>query len=289
MAQKQSKLISSEVKRASLIIPRVSAINQLNTQVSKGEELLKVEIKNNRDFEQAKSSYYTWDEYNEELLRRIVDNDELVNSYKRHFGIGYTGDVPLPVLVNNFYEDVNYCIRNLNSILQRLELIPEAAWISGSAKINQSVDKVGNNVFIVHGHDEESKQSVARCIERLGLVPIILHEQPNQGRTIIEKFEDYAGVSFAIVLLTPDDVGASKNNKNNLLPRARQNVILELGFFIGKIGRNKVCALYKGDLELPSDISGVVWVPLDDGGAWKLAIGKEMRAAGLDVDLNRLI
>ena len=283
------KIPPTQIKRASLIMPRDIARGHLQTQVSKGEELLRIVIKNINDLEKAREEFYIWHEYNQEILRRIVDNDELVSNYKRTIGVGTLGPVPLPELVNDLHDDVNYYINKLNSIIPRLDLIPELDGISGSKKVDQSEEEVGNNIFIVHGHDEESKQSVARCIERLSLVPIILHEQPNQGRTIIEKFEDYADASFAIILLTPDDVGASKNNRNNLSPRARQNVILELGFFIGKLGRNKVCALYKGNLELPSDISGVIWEPLDEGGAWMLKIGKEMKAAGLDIDLNKLV
>ena len=143
-------------------------------------------------------------------------------------------------------------------------------------------------MFVVHGHDEETKQSVARCIERLGLRAIILHEEPNKGRTIIEKFEDSADVGFAVVLLTPDDVGAKKTEKENLKPRARQNVILELGFFIGRLGRERVCALYKG-VEIPSDLRGILWVPVDSERAWCWALAREMKAAGLPVDANRLL
>ncbi len=147
---------------------------------------------------------------------------------------------------------------------------------------------MSNRVFVVHGHDEEAKQSVARCIEKLGFKAVILHEQPNQGRTIIEKFEDYSDVAFAVVLLTPDDVGASKDPEGELRPRARQNVILELGFFLGELGRGRVCALHKGEVEIPSDYRGVLWVPMDEGGAWRLDLATEMKAAGLDLDLNRL-
>jgi predicted nucleotide-binding protein len=161
---------------------------------------------------------------------------------------------------------------------------------------NQTADRLARSklesrntkVFIVHGHDEEAKESAARCVEKLGLEAVILHEQPNRGRTVIEKFEGNADVAFVVVLLTPDDIGGEKDNINELRPRARQNVILELGFFIGQLGRERVCALHKGSVEIPSDISGVLWVPLDPNGAWRISLAKEMKAAGLQVDLNRL-
>lgn len=141
-------------------------------------------------------------------------------------------------------------------------------------------------VFIVHGHDDAVRESVARYIERLGLRPIILHEQASQGRTIIEKLEYHADVKFAVVLLTPDDVGAAQGESNLLKQRARQNVVLELGFFVGKLGRQRVCAIHKGQVELPSDYVGVVYLPFDDSGGWRLILARELKAAGFAVDLN---
>jgi predicted nucleotide-binding protein len=141
---------------------------------------------------------------------------------------------------------------------------------------------LSNKVFVVHGHAGEQREAVARFLQRLGLEPIILHEQANQGRTIIEKFEDHAAVGFAIVLLTPDDVGSSKDG--DLHPRARQNVVLELGYFIGRLGRSRVSALKVGDLELPSDILGIVWTSFDAGEGWKLGLAKELAAAGYSFD-----
>ncbi len=142
-------------------------------------------------------------------------------------------------------------------------------------------------IFIVHGHDELAKVSVENRVRELGLDPIILHKRPNAGRTIIEKFEDHANVSFAIVLLTPDDIGAPKNKPSETKPRARQNVILELGYFMGKLGRNRVCALYKKGVELPSDIQGVTYLPMDSAGAWRMDLAKEIKNAGIEVDLNK--
>ena len=143
-------------------------------------------------------------------------------------------------------------------------------------------------VFVVHGHDEAARETVARFLERLKLVPVILHEQPNEGRTIIEKIEDHADVGFAVVLLTPDDVGALATERDDLKPRARQNVILELGYFIGELGRERVCALKKGGVETPSDYDGVVYTELDEAGAWKIGLVKELKAAGFQVDANRV-
>lgn len=144
-----------------------------------------------------------------------------------------------------------------------------------------------NEVFIVHGRDEGAKNAVARFIEKLDLVPVILHEQANQGRTIIEKFEKHAQVGFTVVLLTPDDVGALHDDENNRKPRARQNVIFEFGYFIGKLGRERVCALVKSDVEKPSDYDGVLYIPFDDSGGWEMGLIKELKTAGFNIDANR--
>ncbi len=144
-------------------------------------------------------------------------------------------------------------------------------------------------VFVIHGRDDAARQTVARFIEKLNLTPVILHEQPNQGRTIIEKFEQHAQVGFAVALLTPDDVGALRGS-NGFKPRARQNVVFELGYFLGRLGRNRVCALVKGeDLERPSDYDGVVYIPLDHYGGWREKLLKELRNAGLEIDANRMV
>lgn len=147
-----------------------------------------------------------------------------------------------------------------------------------------------NQAFLVHGHDTAILEGTARFLEKLGVSPLILHEQPDQGRTIIEKFVDHSDVPFAVVLLTADDRGGPLSAKPEAyMARARQNVLFELGYFIGRLGRNRVCALYREGVEIPSDYSGVLFVPLDEGGAWKLRLAREMKAAGFDIDMNRAL
>jgi predicted nucleotide-binding protein len=143
-------------------------------------------------------------------------------------------------------------------------------------------------VFIVHGHDEGPRESVARFIEKLGFEAIILHTRPNKGRTIITKFrEEAAGVGFAVVLMTPDDLGKAKED-TDLKPRARQNVIFELGFFIGALRPEHVAALVKGDIDLPSDYDGVVYISMDKED-WRTKLAQEMEAAHYDVDWNKVM
>jgi predicted nucleotide-binding protein len=121
------------------------------------------------------------------------------------------------------------------------------------------------------------------------LNPIILHEQANEGKTIIEKFEHHSDVSYAIALLTPDDSAFSKKSAETVNDRARQNVIFELGYFLGKLGRKNVCALIKSKVEIPSDYQGIVYIDYDEKNAWKFQIAKELRSAGFEIDMNDLI
>jgi predicted nucleotide-binding protein len=150
--------------------------------------------------------------------------------------------------------------------------------------------QAGHRIFLVHGHDGTALQETARFLEKLGQEVIVLREQPNQGRTIIEKFENYADVGFAVVLLTGDDRGGtSAVTYKAQKPRARQNVVFEMGYFIGKLGRRCVCVLYRPGVEIPSDYSGVLYLELDMKGAWRLELAKELKSAGLDVDMNKAL
>jgi hypothetical protein len=146
-----------------------------------------------------------------------------------------------------------------------------------------------SKVFIVHGRDEAAKEKVARFVEKLGLEAIILHEKSSSGRTIIEKIEHYSNVGFAIVLYTPDDLGNVKGKAEELNGRARQNVVFEHGFLIGRLGRPNVAALVEAPIELPNDISGVVYINMDEASAWQLQIAKEMKTCGYKIDMNDLI
>jgi len=146
-----------------------------------------------------------------------------------------------------------------------------------------------NKVFLIHGHDAGTKETVARFLTQIGLHAVILHEQANQGRTIIEKFENHADVGYAIALFTPDDVGSSVKEPENTRQRARQNVIFEFGYFIGKLGRDRVAGLIESDIEVPSDYSGVLYIPIDTSGAWRFLLIKELKSAGYEVDANKAI
>jgi predicted nucleotide-binding protein len=148
---------------------------------------------------------------------------------------------------------------------------------------------LSKKVFIVHGHGGELKEAAARLVSQIQLEPVILHEQPSGGRTIIENFSLHAKeAGFAIVLLTGDDVGAAGKveRHSDLQPRARQNVIFKLGFFFGALTRGRVCAVYETGVEMPSDLGGLLYIPYDAAGQWKYRVAREIKAAGYPVDLN---
>lgn len=147
-----------------------------------------------------------------------------------------------------------------------------------------------NSVFIVHGQEEATKLSVARYLEKLGVKPVILQEQINRGMSLIEKFEDYAAkAGFAVILMTPDDFGYPVGKEEEKKHRARQNVVLELGYFFAKLGRDKTIVLTKGEVEFPSDVMGIVYEKIDNGEGWKLTLARELKEAGFDVDMNQAL
>jgi predicted nucleotide-binding protein len=159
---------------------------------------------------------------------------------------------------------------------------------NSTLKGDKMLKATSNRVFIVHGHDELTKTMIARFIEKLGYEAVILHEQASRGMTIIEKIEASTDVGFAIVLYTPDDQGNSNECVKNgeFKNRARQNVVFEHGYLIAKLGRERVMPLVKGRVELPSDISGVVYV---DDTNWQVDIAKEMKSAGYSINFNNII
>jgi len=226
-----------------------------------------------------------WREYNLDLLRVIFTNDQLAKDYDSPADALLGGDIEKdPRLLSMFEQSMDRQIATLESIRERLDLYPEALPGSQVAAEAAPTTREGSKVFVVHGHDEAARLAVASFLQKIGLEAITLQEQPDQSRTIIEKFEASAReVGFAVVLLTPDDVGGAVS-ASLPMSRARQNVIFELGYFVGKLGREKVCLLRKGEIEGFSDFDGVLYTPMDSGDGWKLKLTKELRAAEFEFD-----
>ena len=226
----------------------------------------------------------------------IVNSFGKMSDHERDFkDIRYSfSTITIPTPDSEFQKAYERGLDSAASVLESMIEEIEEYWEEDEKSSNPSRTGVKtprdkNKVFVVHGRDESVRETVARFLENLDLEPAILHEQPSKGRTIIEKFEDHSDVGFAVVLLTPDDVGTIGDSPDDLKPRARQNVVFELGYFAGALGREKVCALVKGDIEKPSDYDGVVYIPLDNGDRWQMKLVKELKAAGFDVDANKAI
>jgi predicted nucleotide-binding protein len=172
---------------------------------------------------------------------------------------------------------------------KKLESQKELSKPDISKRIERMETSGSRKVFMVHGQDEEKKEAVARLLTDLDLEAVILHQQLGQGMTLIEKFEHYADVSFAVIILTGDDYGYPKGKPEESKPRPRQNVVFELGFLMGRFERNCVCALHEEELELPSEYQGAVFIPYDAGGLWKLLMARAMKMANVPIDLNKAI
>jgi predicted nucleotide-binding protein len=178
-------------------------------------------------------------------------------------------------------------------VLRRLDITTEHIRRQTRRVLNESVAQSPRRtqVLILHGQDEETRKIVQKYVEGLGLTAEVLNDQASRGTTFNERFQsDIARIDFVVALLTPDDLVGSRSDPQNTKSRAGQNVIYQLGFFHGKLGRNRVCAVVKSDaqteMELPSHFLGVVYIFLDAASAWKTQLAREMKAAGLSVDVE---
>jgi len=239
----------------------------------------------------------------EKLLHRNEgESDSLIRTAKMRiikiFGDSSTYLNDLEKIYYSFFAGIDENVtdeswaKGRSNMLNLLKTIEEDLTLDANKIIKKDRTKLSNKIFIVHGHDEEMKQAVARAVEKIDLKPIILHEQPNKGRTIIEKFEDYSDLNFAIVLLSPDDIAYPKDKPPEIKEfRARQNVIFELGFFVGKLGREHVFILYREEhnFEFPSDYLGICYTPYDNSGQWRFDLIGELKSCKYNIDANKLI
>ncbi len=269
------------------ILPRMTreeAIPLIKKQIQKLDEITKL------TFNDPKVD--AWESYTRNLLDGFYGkpNGEM---HQNTYEIIHADQGPLwvgmshPQLQENHVRQQKNRKALLEGQLEQLEDL-HATTTPKKEPTTEGMNMAESCVFLVHGRNDGIKSEVARLIEKLSLPVIILHEQPNEGQTIVEKFEKHAARSnFAVVLLTADDQGGLKDSPTFSL-RARQNVVLELGYFMGKFTRKNVCALYENGVELPSDYAGILYIPFDSNGAWKLQLAKEMKTAGLPVDITKV-
>jgi len=266
--------------RVRLRKPREEARKALTARMQIGRRLLGSPIGGVFEVEQMEHAVRQWGDENQNLLSRLFDTAEAADRYaERRPRLAAGRSLGLRERIANVAKSLVLELAALESQFESLGLIHEAE--GDLIAVRASLQAV----FLVHGHDEAALHEVARFLSSVGLEPRILRELPNRGRTIIEKFEDYATTTYAVVLLTPDDT--CDGGKDGERKRPRQNVVLELGYFLGRLGRERVCALYKEGTEIPSDYKGVLFIPLDDRGGWQWILAKELKAAQLKVDLDR--
>lgn len=278
--------------RAKLVIPKDKFIQLLKSRIKKGILIKEFIIDHKVATEKHRIDIETWNEINNDIFHNSFD------TFPNDYTNGYRSDddlllklVPSSWGWSEFYRIIEDKIDRLEKLIERADYMKEISSVADNvnlvSKTNQSeMESNDKRVFIVHGHDDAVKHHVARVISSFGLQPIILHEQPNAGLTILEKFERDANVDFAIVLLTADDLGGK--SESTLRRRARQNVVFELGYFFGLLSRKRVMALVEDGVEKPSDIDGLVYCRIDTEGAWRFKVGQELKAAGFSIDLNKL-
>lgn len=258
----------------------MSDYEKLKKIIDDTDELIKKDITN------SDPEFDAW----EMKVKRFISNKYGVNSLemdKFNDTSFFTGAWSFDTPEEEIHRDsVNSCrdgLKTTKAVLETyLEELSEETEFSIQSQPQPSRDT--SKIFIVHGHDGELKEAVARIIEKQNIKAIILSEQANTGQTIIEKFEKNSDVSCAICLFTADDLGRAKASADDK-PRARQNVVFESGYFIGKLGRDRIIILSNNGIEIPSDLAGVVYTNTQN---WQVELLKELKSMGYNIDFNKL-
>lgn len=267
-----------------LMVPPDQLGREIDERMALVRRIVEDAVRAPRTVRDCRDRYDIWNDYNTALLRRSFDTTEEADSYARDRKMALEG-VTVAGEVADFRRDIEAKVRNLRSLKERLPLFR----VHDAAAPAAAAVPPGTEVFVVHGRDAAVKTRVATFLTKLlGREPILLHDQPDRGRTVIEKFEAHAeSAAAAVVLLTGDDEVRTPDGP--ALRRARQNVVLELGYFIGKLGRDRVVILFEEGVELPTELDGVLSTALDAGAAWRNAVARELQAAGFAVDLQALL
>ncbi|WNV83491.1 nucleotide-binding protein [Umezawaea sp. Da 62-37] len=268
---------------------------KLLRQDEAGGALLELPRATPGEIEAFKQEYFEWDDFNVALLEASFDSSGWmtktpVGDYRSVGAL--LVDIKLNQATPGIPEDRIDAVLNdirakcgvLRSIAKRLDVYPR-----DGANAQSVASQSGSAIFIVHGHALLRRENVRRFLEQVtGQQVIVLEDEANQGHDVLGKLLTSAEqAAYAVVLLTGDDEGR-KIGDGEWRPRARQNVVLELGLFLGMLGRSKVAALYEGGVEIPSDFMGVVYISLDDEG-WKMKLATELKSAGIEVDMNKAI
>ncbi len=292
----RNKSTSTEPKQpVALLMLRDVAKSKLQDRMQKGLEIKKTLIYSRNDLEMARNEYSKWNSFNIEMLKRMFTTEELADEFSGWSAAIFVSmrESSLDEQISELFKDIDNKVHTLDSIIDRLELIQvniSHTQLGLSDSVSQNSPCNSKKIFVVHGHDDNAKTNLELFLIKIGLTPIVLHRQADEGLTIIEKFEKHSDVGYAFILLTPDEIAylsseASKAEKERLKEfRARPNVIFEFGYFVGKLGRSRVCCLCKGGVSLPSDVNGVIYKRftnnIDEIG---LSIIDELKASGYQI------
>lgn len=257
--------------------------------VTKKMQLIDKQILEARDGQP--DDFAAWQNQTEVVLRTIFGIGH--PTYESFLKIRYSSQVLSPDRPSDGAEfrvrGVKKALALLGGAKLELQLNGEVAPSANDDETSVVKAPANGRVFIVHGHDTSLKNEAARFLRDLtGEDPVILHEQPDGGRSLIEKFEANAATTgYAVVLLTADDLGRAKSEATDQ-PRGRQNVVFEMGFFFGSLGRGNVAVIHDEGVEEPGDVRGMLYVPKDSAGAWKMRIAREIDHAGIAVEWSAL-
>lgn len=289
---------------STLVKSREEVKSLLEAQIEAADPILAMEVgksaKYNYDmFGASRSRGFEYDEVQkDEFLRQLqVWNNMCREIFIRSFEhpnnkdlAGFDNNTPIYIIsdiVEEYKSSVRDKIAYIKGFIQRMSIIPckfESQTVM-AAKSNNETKKI----FIVHGHDCNTRNEAELLVKQLGFEPVVLFKKPNMGDTIIEKLlRESSEAAFSIVLYTKCDEGKAVEDKD-LKPRARQNVVFEHGLMCGLLGRKRVVALVEEGVEIPGDLSGVVYITLDNTQRWQFDVAREMKASGLAVDLNKLL
>jgi predicted nucleotide-binding protein len=292
---RKNNIVSEQKFSTELLITQDEAKSKLQDRIQKGSELKQISVNSLETLDAARNNYYKWSSFNKELLKRIFTTEEHSIEYSRDLGVffGGRGEPSVHDKLNDLHKDIDQKNYRLDSIIERLELIPLKQMASlpiSNADKSVRFNTKNKKVFVVHGHDEIAKTNLEIFLREIGLEPVVLHRQADEGLTIIEKFEKHSDVGYAFILLTPDEIAyikadeSKEDSERKKESRSRPNVIFEFGYFVGKLGRSRVCCLYTGDVSLPSDVSGMIYKKftnnIEEVG---YSIIKDLKASGYEI------
>lgn len=289
MATRRTPTPTTAKPKLELVTSRDDAKTRLQERIDKGMGLKHGRVDTREGYETLSNEYSKWDAFNSELLKQIFTTGEMADEYDSWNG-SMVMSMHQPSLGENIadrYKGVDDKIHRLDSIIERLEIIPLSSVIQAAIPAPSAAPPRTKKVFVVHGRDEIAKTNLEIFLHENGFEPVVLHRQADQGMTIIEKFEKHSDVGYAFILLTPDEIAylATEDLKPDAERtkefRARPNVIFEFGYFVGRLSRSRVCCLYTGDVTLPSDISGMIYKRYEKNiEEVAYSILKDLKAAG---------